>query len=98
MPTEFVGTLPGQVVSLGLMQSVFGSTLDRTTSRNFTGTAVTASATANGTSSWRNVRGSFMIDGQLYTGWSDGTFKVQSLRRHDLRCRRRRSRCSSCPA
>ena len=78
MPTEFVGTLPGQVVSLGLMQSVFGSTLDRTTSRNFTGTAVTASATANGTSSWRNLRGSFMIDGQLYTGWSDGTFKVQS--------------------
>ena len=50
MPADHAGTLPGQVVSLGLMQSFFGSTLDRTTSRQFTGTSVTGTpVTANGT-------------------------------------------------
>ena len=54
-----------------------GSTLDRTTSRDFTGSATSNSSTTAGTSTWRDVRGTFMVDGNLYTGWSDRTFKVQ---------------------
>ncbi len=78
MPTEFTGILPGQVVSLGLMQGFFGSVLDRTTTRTFTGTEVTGTpVTAEGTEDWSSLRGSFMIDGKLYTGWSDSTFRVQ---------------------
>ena len=78
MPNEFTGTLPGQVVSLGLMQGFFGSVLDRTTTRTFTGTEVTGTpVTAEGTEDWSSLRGSFMIDGKLYTGWSDSTFRVQ---------------------
>ena len=80
MPTEFTGTLPAQVVSLGLMQGGFGSTLDRTTSRTLTDTGVTGtSTTATGGSQWRDLRGAFMIDGNLYTGWSNDTFRVQSF-------------------
>ena len=41
MPTEFTGTLPPQVVSLGLLQGGNGSNLDRTTTRTFTGSGVT---------------------------------------------------------
>ena len=79
LPPDHVGTLPAQVVSLGLLQGGTGANLDRTQTRTFTGSAVTGSTvTAAGTSSWRDVRGAFMIDGQLYTGWSDATFKVQS--------------------
>ena len=79
MPAEQVGSLPGTVMSLGLLQGGSGTTLDRTTSRTFTGTSVTGSeVTSEGTSQWRDVRGAFMVDGQLYTGWADGTFRVQA--------------------
>lgn len=78
MPIEFTGTLPGQVVSLGLMQGFFGSVLDRTTARTFTGTGVTGTpVTAEGTEDWSSLRGSFMVDGRLFTGWSNSTFRVQ---------------------
>ncbi len=80
MPTEYTGQLPGQVVSLGLMRGFFGSVLDRTTSRQFTGTTVTGTAvTAEGTEDWSSLRGSFMVDGKLYTGWNDATFRVQDF-------------------
>ncbi len=79
MPTEYTGQLPGQVVSLGLMRGFFGSVLDRTTSRQFTGTTVTGALTAEGTEDWSSLRGSFMVDGKLYTGWNDATFRVQDF-------------------
>ena len=47
--------------------------------RDFTGTAVTGSQTVgNGGQDWSSARGAVMIDGTLYTGWSDGTFKART--------------------
>lgn len=39
----------------------------------------TLPADPTSTSAWSNSRGAFMIDGKLYTGWSDGTFRVQDF-------------------
>ena len=40
-----------------------------------TETAATGSTQiANGGVDWSSARGSFMVDGRLYTGWADGTF------------------------
>jgi PKD repeat protein len=78
LPRENVGSLPGQVVSLGLLQGGTGSQLDRITSRTLTSAGVTGTATTSaGTSEWRSARGAFMVDGVLYTGWSDSTFRSQ---------------------
>jgi PKD repeat protein len=77
MPTEHTGVLPGQVVSLGLDQGGSPADLDRVTTRDFTGTSVTSAATAAGTEDWSSLRGAFMVDGELFTGWSDSTFRVQ---------------------
>ena len=53
--------------------------IDDVTRRTFTGTSVTSSAlVSNGAQSWRNARGATMIDGTLYTGWSDGTLKART--------------------
>jgi PKD repeat protein len=40
-------------------------------------TAAAGPVDPTSTSAWSNVRGAFMVDGKLYTGWSDGTFRVQ---------------------
>lgn len=37
-----------------------------------------STAVANGGVDWSSVRGAFMVDGRLYTGWSDGTFTWRS--------------------
>ena len=36
--------------------------------------AVSSMQVANGGVDWSSVRGAFMVDGRLYTGWSNGTF------------------------
>ena len=81
LPTDYAGELPGQVVSLGVSRSGTGTTLDRVSTRSLsaTGTADSSEVLSAGTSQWRNLRGAFMIDGKLYTGWSDETFKVQTF-------------------
>jgi hypothetical protein len=64
-------TLPGELVTLGAAdpttQSFDGSTLG-------TATPITGSGV-----DWTQARGAFMIGGQLYTGWSDGTLQVRSF-------------------
>ncbi len=73
LPAENTGALPGNVYLLG------HTTDDVVTRRTFTGTSVTASATvANGGQDWSSSRGAVMIDGTLYTGWSDGTLKART--------------------
>ena len=81
LPIDYAGELPGQVVSLGVSRSGTGTTLDRVATRSLsaTGTSTSSETLTAGTSLWRNVRGAFMIDGKLYTGWSDSTFKVQTF-------------------
>ncbi len=60
--------LPNDVYSA----STTGNTLSR---RQFDGsTAGTAQTVDPGGLAWSTVRGSFMLNGQLYTGWSDGSF------------------------
>jgi hypothetical protein len=77
MPAENVGSLPATVVSLGLMQGGSTADLDRTQARTFTGTSTSGSSTAAGTEDWSSLRGAFMVDGKLYTGWADRSFRVQ---------------------
>ena len=82
LPIDYAGELPGQVVSLGVNQPLtFGTSLDRVTTRTLsaTGTSTSSQVISAGTSQWHNLRGAFMIDGKLYTGWSDSTFKVQTF-------------------
>ena len=77
MPAEDVGTLPGTVVSLGLMQGGSTADQDRTRSRSFTGSGITGTTTSAGTEDWSSLRGAFSVDGKLYTGWADRTLRVQ---------------------
>ncbi len=80
LPPENVGSLPAQVVSLGLQQGGSGTQLDRVTTRTLTGTGVTGTTTTSpGSLQWRSVRGAFMVDGALYTGWSDRTLRIQAF-------------------
>lgn len=57
-----------------------GANADNTViDRDFTGSAVTGSQTVgNGNQTWSAARGAVMIDGTLYTGWSDGTLKARA--------------------
>jgi hypothetical protein len=73
LPAENTGALPGNVYLLG------HTTDDVVTRRAFTGASVTTSATVgNGGQDWSSSRGAVMIDGTLYTGWSDGTLKART--------------------
>jgi PKD repeat protein len=80
LPPENVGQLPSNVYSLGLMQGGSGTQLDRVAVHPMSVNGTTGAQTISaGTSQWRNLRGAFMVDGKLYTGWSDQTFKVQNF-------------------
>ncbi len=76
IPPDNTGTLPGDTYSLGSATT----TDDTVTRRSMTTTGVTASATvANGGQDWSSSRGSFMVDGKLFTGWSNGTLTVRTF-------------------
>lgn len=66
---DFTGSLPAQTVTIA-------STGLSYTRRQFTGSSVTSSASV--TANWAGLRGAFMLNGKLYTAWSDQTFRVQS--------------------
>jgi hypothetical protein len=53
---------------------------DTVSRRTFTGTSAQApqSVSTSGTA-WSQARGAVMIDGKLYTGWADGTFRVRTF-------------------
>lgn len=74
-PAEVVGTLPGMVYELG---ASIGA--DDVIRRSFDGVTAGAPASiANGGQSWRNSRGSFVVDGVLYTAWSNGTLTTRAF-------------------
>jgi hypothetical protein len=81
LPSDKLGTVPGDVVQLDA-DNVAGADV---TSRYLVNTTSPATATLNsGGFNWANVRGAFMVNDTLYSGWSDGTFKKQSFDGNNL--------------
>ncbi|MCZ3387548.1 MAG: PKD domain-containing protein [Actinomycetia bacterium] len=76
LPNDKQGSLPGDVVQLDA-DTVAG--IDAT-SRYLAGTSSPATVSlATGGVDWSKLRGAFMVNNTLYTGWSDGTLKQQSF-------------------
>lgn len=75
LPNDKQGALPGDVVQLDA-DSVAGT---GATSRYLTGTGIPATVTLTSATDWSKLRGAFMVNDTLYTGWSDGTLKQQSF-------------------
>lgn len=75
IPPDNTGTLPGETFSIG--SATTGD--DTVTRRLMTTSAVVASSVvADGGQDWSSSRGAFMVDGTLFTGWSDGTLRQRS--------------------
>ncbi len=57
-----------------------GTGADTVRREYFTGSAVpTNAATVTTADAWGQSRGSFMVDGTVYSGWADGTFQARSF-------------------
>ena len=76
LPPELLGQVPGDVVQLAPRVSAGG---DAVSQYLVDGTAPTAEDLTDPGHSWADVRGAFMVDDTVYTGWSDGTFTKQSF-------------------
>ncbi|TDO43351.1 PKD repeat protein [Kribbella sp. VKM Ac-2527] len=74
-------TLPNNLYVAGRRSGTLFITWDNTINRSsFNGTTATALASVpNGGINWGNNRGAFMLNGQLYAGWSDGSFNRRSF-------------------
>jgi hypothetical protein len=72
IPTWNIGTLPGDLWTLGVGTNP--------THRSFTGTSAGSQTTLSGTGiDFSQVRGAFMIGSTLYTGQSNGTFLARTF-------------------
>ena len=78
---DYPGTLPGTVYMAGAATDDSGNPLPSTSliKRSFSGTAVTASSVMATSQPFGSMRGTFMIDKKLYSGRTDGTFRVQTF-------------------
>ncbi|MEV6284941.1 PKD domain-containing protein [Kribbella sp. NPDC051770] len=75
-------TLPNNLYIAGRRTgNIIFVTWDNTVGRSsFNGTTASALATVpNGGLTWGNNRGAFMLNGQLYAGWSNGVFDKRSF-------------------
>jgi hypothetical protein len=70
IPPSNPGTIPGELYTVQQDGSMVARTYDGTTF---------GAPAARTSEDWSSVRGAFMLSGQLYTGWSDGTFRKQTL-------------------
>ncbi|MEO8105864.1 MAG: PKD domain-containing protein [Actinomycetes bacterium] len=76
LPSDRLGALPGDVVQLDT-DAVGGVDVS---SRYLTGaSAPVVTPLASGGIDWSKLRGAFMVNDTLYTGWSDGTLKQQAF-------------------
>jgi hypothetical protein len=76
LPSDKLGSVPGDVVQLDA-DTVTGADV---TSRYLVNSSAPVTTTlGSGGINWANVRGAFMVNNTLYTGWTDGTFKKQSF-------------------
>ncbi|MFZ0324153.1 MAG: PKD domain containing protein, partial [Actinomycetes bacterium] len=73
LPADRVATLPADVV---LLDSAAAGVSQE--SRYFDGSAVNGTVSAPAADDWSQARGAVMIDGTVYTGWSDGTLRARS--------------------
>jgi hypothetical protein len=74
IPPTVAPSLPNNVYLAGV------GTTNAITDRPFDATTVGTTVTGpDGGLAWNTVRGTFMLNGQLYTGWSDGTFTRRSF-------------------
>ncbi|MCI3948436.1 MAG: domain containing protein [Acidimicrobiales bacterium] len=71
VPAPTVPTLPGELGRLGLD--------DRLTATSTDGTTLGASRVVDEAVTWSRARGAFVVGGDLYHGWDDGTFQRRSL-------------------
>ncbi|GAA5141825.1 hypothetical protein GCM10023340_04210 [Nocardioides marinquilinus] len=75
MPADRSGTLPGDVYLMGRPGDATSG--QRT---GFDGASVTSTAPqGGGGTDWSTVRGGFMLDGRLFYGLADGTFKSRTF-------------------
>jgi hypothetical protein len=73
IPPDNTGSLPANVYLAGL--PVGGGFDNQVAYKSFSGSTVSGTGTADaGGVSWSGSRASTMIDGRVYTTWSDGTF------------------------
>ncbi|MCZ2402942.1 PKD domain-containing protein [Paenarthrobacter sp. Z7-10] len=81
LPADFAGSLPGNVYLAGATADDGGTALPTTSllRRGFNGNAVTSSTAITTDQPFGSTRGLFMIDGNLYSGRTDGTFMVQKF-------------------
>jgi PKD domain len=79
VPPNLIGVLPDDVYLLG-QPSAGGPAADGVRRQFWLGSGApeaTANLTPNDT--WSASRGSFLVDGTVYSGWSDGTFRARSF-------------------
>jgi hypothetical protein len=72
LPSYSTARLPGTLTRLGAGLS------DVVVASSFDGTASTDAHAVSSDASWQSVRGSFVVDGTLFAGWSDGTLTAQT--------------------
>lgn len=74
LPADRVADLPADVVLLDSTTSGVDQT-----ERFFDGVSVNGTSAQTPAEDWSQARGAVMIDGTVYTGWADGTFKARTF-------------------
>jgi hypothetical protein len=73
LPPYRTASLPGRLTQLGV------GTTAVVRARDFNGSTASAPADIASTTPWQNVRGAFVVDGVLYSGWADGTLRASEI-------------------
>ena len=76
LPPEQLGGVPGQVVQLAPRGAGGADAISRLLQD---ASAPESHDLGHSGTSWEQVRGAFMVDDTVYTGWADGTFTKQSF-------------------
>jgi hypothetical protein len=71
VPPSTVPTFPGELGRLGLDNQLTATTTD--------GSTLGSARVVDSSVAWSSARGAFVVSGNLYTGWADGTFQRRSL-------------------
>ncbi|MDP8910510.1 MAG: PKD domain containing protein, partial [Actinomycetota bacterium] len=72
LPRIVVGGLPGTLYKAGPTNTLTRSSFDGTT-------LGTSSTVTSGSPAWSNARGTYLVSGRLYSGWSDGKLYARAF-------------------